>query len=848
MIFIVPLCTSGTSALGKLKKAVNKIPIYEAGKIRFQEIDNAVQDFLYNYHRMSREVGEFKNDKQSLGEMQLHMGALEVELLGEWNSDRGGEDIKLSIVVDKKTEVGAKRSHQDDDEKGLNGFKKSKIHQTSGNAERQEFRKDTPKRSHRVIFKKTSPKAELLQKLTCHLCSKAYGSKKALKLHLKEVHKSADVPEGLKEVADKITCRVCPKPNKLGRDLMNRHLRVVHSLEKPHGNYVLRGWFTIDEISWKPLWCIQGENDPPAKADITVPVNPDGQVFIYGIAFDSDEVPTNTKSGEDTGETDVSEDPQVKSVSENEVANVSEQLDFEDGNGLTQTATDDRSEKMIELEKSVENEPDVIKLAQNETNVQSPQVQGDFSGTSVHDQAQMPNIKPSCIRNLSDEFYSDPEEESDVKKSKLPVKVFDVPVQGGVFWSCDSNDIDSDFDENDSKEDDESRRKMKQLRITQRNSNTDMPSLIEIENNKIFIDKFENYMKNKNYKKSTMDKAMDLIFRKPDSLLQFLTKKDPSFNLGRLFNLLGEDFIKLPDPTIVDGWLQSIAGPDGKGSPGRRCEFLKAHAKLREFLKETLTESDYGNSAEAFYKKEIVIKNIDQITTNIKNKKMFQKLNKSASEVSLEKQQAREALNPSNVHNETQAVSTWMESDEAKKETEECLAIYRKVMGKEKFTSKEFVRFGTWAKFSTCLADKNRRGVYSFTNMEYKKKKPLYHPIRDGDIDVADDQFHNLPHDWNSYVPQNEDDLPSCWVIEVKGDCLKGGNRAHVVLTRDSAEICDRYRDMKNEVFDDEEDEAPFFVNMKKKPLSDIQRTKGSLLEKLGLVTGVSNATVNTFR
>ena len=110
-------------------------------------------------------------------------------------------------------------------------------------------------------------------------------------------------------------------------------------------------------------------------------------------------------------------------------------------------------------------------------------------------------------------------------------------------------------------------------------------------------------MKKKNYKKSTMDKAMDLIFRKPDSLLQFLTKNDPSFNLGRLFNLLGEDFIKLPDPTIVDGWLQSIAGPDGKGSPGRRCEFLKAHAKLREFLKETLTESDYGNSAEAFYKK-----------------------------------------------------------------------------------------------------------------------------------------------------------------------------------------------------------------------------------------------------
>ena len=133
---------------------------------------------------------------------------------------------------------------------------------------------------------------------------------------------------------------------------MNRHLRVVHSLEKPHGNYLLRGWFTIDEISWKPLWCIQGENDPPAEAEITVPVNPDGKVYIYGIAFDSDEVPSNTKSGEDPGsiliETDASEVFQGKSVSEKEVAYVSEQLDFEDGNGLTQTDTDDRSEKMIE--------------------------------------------------------------------------------------------------------------------------------------------------------------------------------------------------------------------------------------------------------------------------------------------------------------------------------------------------------------------------------------------------------------------------------------------------------------------------------------------------------------------
>ena len=42
-----------------------------------------------------------------------------------------------------------------------------------------------------------------------------------------------------------------------------------------------------------------------------------------------------------------------------------------------------------------------------------------------------------------------------------------------------------------------------------------------------------------------------------------------------------------------------------------------------------------------------------------------------------------------------------MESDECKKEADECLDIYNKVFRGEKLTAKEFTRFGTWAKFST---------------------------------------------------------------------------------------------------------------------------------------------------
>ena len=89
---------------------------------------------------------------------------------------------------------------------------------------------------------------------------------------------------------------------------------------------------------------------------------------------------------------------------------------------------------------------------------------------------------------------------------------------------------------------------------------------------------------------------------------------------------------------------------------------------------------------------------------------------------------------------------------------------------------------------------------------------------------------------------------PTCWALEVSGEGLKGGNKAHVILTKRSAEICEKYRDMKREVFDEENDQDPFFVNIRKRPLTDLQRTKGSLLDKLGQTCEVNAVTVNTFR
>lgn len=832
------------SALGKLKKAVNMIPIFQSGKIRFQEIDNFMQDFLFNYQSMSREVGEFNNDKQTLGDMQLNMEALEAELYGEWNTDRKGEVSKPDTVKENKTAAGLKRCHQEsteDNENKIRKGKKSKKTNPSVHEKSQKLTAGTPvKITHEVIFKKMSPRAEFLKKFKCHLCQKAYASKKALKCHLKEYHKSADFPDDMKEVPDKITCRVCDKPKKLGRDLMNRHLRVIHSMEKPQSNYVLRGWFTIDEISWKPLWCHPEDDDPPARSNTSYQVNRDGQVVIYGFAFDVDKDSSNQNHGD-------IEDP----VEEKDNL-VCKRLDFgvEKNAGLTTTDSNGTLENQTSVDKSTEREIDTITFSGNEEYDQIPDIQD-----VVYIENTQEKVENTAFRNNPiDEFYEEPDE--DYEKGAMPplsVQVFDVSVPGGEIWSSDVHDIDSDYEENDSKEYDDNRRKMKQIRINKRNNIEPVIPIEEVESNKIFIEKFENFMKKKslNNKSSSMNstgsKAIGNLFKKEDSFLYFQTKKDPTFNLGRLLNLAGNDFVQLPDPTIVDGWLQSIAAPDGSDTPGHQCECLKSHSNLREFLKETLSETDFGNTAEDWYRKEMAIKKIDQIAMTIKNKSMFRKLNNLETAKREEKQQALEALNPSNIHNETKIVSTWMESDECKKEADECLDIYNKVFRGEKITAKEFTRFGTWAKFSTCIEDRNRRAAYSFTNMEFKMKIPKYFPLQTENDDIVD-QFSKIPEDWNSNIPQNEGDLPTCWVIDVKGDNLKGGKKAQIILTRNSAEICDRYRDIKGEVFDDEEDESPFFVNMRKKPLTDLQRTKGSLLDRLGRVTGVSRATVNTLR
>ena len=883
-------------ALATLRKTVHKVPFFEAGRIEGEAIENVVHEYLYEFQIFSHAVDQFKVDRKVVSEMFLHLDELLLEISKDWNSNRPLLDVKEGSsssvqISDEKLSVSAS-------ENAVVTGKLQKLNEEGVQRGKLVGGSGTPSKiEKKITFKRTSPKSELLSKIECNLCNRSYNSLKALKKHLKVKHGGAEVDEELKEVSHRITCRVCLK--KQTRDLMNRHLKECHGMIKPYNGSILRGWFSVDDVIWKPLWLLPNEQDPPEV--IMVPLNSDGTFTLFGFTFENkskkpgDEAPDEKSSCNtieelsevreyDESEENSEDHPVASSsvVKDSKVIEDSDKTDFENQrqpqvsfscvNVDSHLNQDEKSmslgEKVVVVVPSIENpavdttgpcggdaaEKDITKCDLEEIL--------DIAVTTELDQVETGcvHVNPKVVRNLMDAFCSDEEnaENDDLldmngslrsNKQKVKVKVFETYVNGGEFWSVEKEQNDSDYEENDSMEYSQNRIRMKEERKLKRNHQGRKTRIIDIENNRTVIEEFENFLK-KQKKDSTIRKAMGHLFSYPDSFLQFETALDSKFNLKRLLNPLDDDFLELPDPTTVDGWFQEGCGLSGENDPIRCRERLKHHANFRDFLIEKLRNAEFGRSAEAYYKKDMIIKNLEQISTIVKTKQLYNRIKKSEDDEKAERERARQVLFPSSVHNETVAVSKWYESDEAKSEEQACLKIYKSVVkDKKEVSARNFTRFGQWSKFSVWLADKNRRSAYSFTNLEFKERRPKWLPnVKTQEENLAE-VFNKIPDDWDSSAPEKADDPPTCWVIEVSGKGLKGGNRANIILTRKSAEICEKYRDIKGEVFvDGEDDSSPFFVNLKKRPLTEIQRTPGSLMEKFGKVCGVNKATVNTLR
>ena len=107
---------------------------------------------------------------------------------------------------------------------------------------------------------------------------------------------------------------------------------------------------------------------------------------------------------------------------------------------------------------------------------------------------------------------------------------------------------------------------------------------------------------------------------------------------------------------------------------------LKAHAKLRDYLKHKIEEADevFGTGAVGLLRSQALVKNVDKITGIISSKKLFHKLNVLVNQEKLEKQKAVKVLNPSQTFNEERACDVWFESDTAMDLEQDSLNIWNK--------------------------------------------------------------------------------------------------------------------------------------------------------------------------
>ena len=392
------------------------------------------------------------------------------------------------------------------------------------------------------------------------------------------------------------------------------------------------------------------------------------------------------------------------------------------------------------------------------------------------------------------------------------------------------------------------------FRYKRRSEGTSQERLIDKKENRQFISDFEEWLSTRdmerNGDKSTIKKHSGHLFNYHDSLLVFNSKKYEDYHLQKHVTKDVGPILEVCNPTLTKQWIQSLGGGDGKQFPARRREALKAHATFREYVYERISLTSFGPSVQERMDKEMILKNLNEIGNHISKRKVYQQLDRLEKNDRQKTQLARKILFPDENFNEHNAVSIWLSSKEAQIEEEKYLNIYEKAMSGLKPSSKDFTSFAHYARFNLAIVDKNRRGVYNFSNEDFAGRAPRWLPGANINDDNTADEYDMIPDGWNPNKPPEVGMEPSCYVVTAPGDGrgMKLGQSANIIITKKVLDILLKYRDMKRVVFGTVKISEPFFVNFKADQLGPLQRTKGSLLDKMGNVVGADKLTVNASR
>ena len=392
-------------------------------------------------------------------------------------------------------------------------------------------------------------------------------------------------------------------------------------------------------------------------------------------------------------------------------------------------------------------------------------------------------------------------------------------------------------------------------RYLERNDLVGVVKLHDKEGNKEFIIEFEEDIKKGSAsgskdKRSTVPATTSLLFRHSDSFLSFETSKNPNFRLDMLVSFQDESkLVQLKDP---GEWIAQIEGEDGRALPIRRNEMYKSYLRLVEFVNKKFQQTDFGSDTASLYRQDKLGKNLEKLPDNIAKSGVWRKLKVLINADKKLRDAAREVLAPESNYNEMNLNKVYLQSEQFKSRLENFNQIWTKANDTGEIESKDFNTVSNLARHIACFHDRSRQAAYSsMSNADFGRRKKIWFPPNHNK-----DSFDGLkvPDGWNLYKEpcgevKREHDL---LLVPILGSSFgaKLNEDNDLIFIGVAEELVLKFLDIKRIRFKDEYPQGNdhFFCSFHNKPLSAIKNSKGSILEEVEKVVGVSKCTATSYR
>ena len=382
----------------------------------------------------------------------------------------------------------------------------------------------------------------------------------------------------------------------------------------------------------------------------------------------------------------------------------------------------------------------------------------------------------------------------------------------------------------------------RKVRLMQRNSPVKAQDLKEVPGNKVVIEPFMSWLKEKTSLKTTNKKCSTFDFTEghgfdwEDCYLNFMTSKNPEFTLSRLLAFKDKaKFLAIESPVL---WITTAAGEDKTSNPTRMKEQLKFHKRLRQYILYKLNQTTFdGND---MLQNLLVNQRLQAIDQELESLNLLKKCTDLYEKEQAKTKRMKLIVNPSSNQLEYSSVRKWFSSEESKQLEAEVRKIAKEALESQSIKPMNFSKVANLARFTLAIKDKNRVGSYRFSQLDYNSKRPIWLP-GDGDENLW--SLENLPDNWDMFKAPEPDLPPTCFVITLDGSQAEIKMQAETTIVMDmkTFELMELYRDLQKMVLGVLPSQSPFFLNSKGKELSRLQNYTGSLLAKFGMVVGIQD-------